>query len=193
MGAKVIGILFRKQEKIVRCFLAAAWFVLASIVAATLYRAGMETNNNGQFCDYNIWERGLIYQWIWERDKPCIFSLEYYIRLSFFMIPLYLLYDYVRRRIVGFNPNILWRMAEVGIWFALNWGYLLWLTATDYGTLNWTMGYTSFAGTLLFFVPIILLAGGTYLLSNRAVIWTFFGMLLIYVGLVFLAMTREIM
>ena len=151
----------------------------------------METNNNGEFCDYNIWKRGLIYQWIWE-EEPCIFSLEYYIRLSFFMVPLYFLYDYIRRKIIGFNPSINWRMAEVGAWFALNWGYLLWLTATDYGVLNLTMGWTSFVGTLLFFVPIILLAGGVHLLSNRAVLWTFFGILLTYIGLVFIAVTRSI-
>ena len=78
-------------------------------------------------------------------------------------------------------------MVEIGAWFAVNWGYLLWLTATDYGILNWTMGWTSFAGTLLFFVPIILLAGGAGLLSNRAVLWMFFGILLTYIGLVFVA------
>jgi hypothetical protein len=66
----------------------------------------------------------------------------------------------------------------------------LWLTATDYGTLNWIMGWTSFAGTLLFFVPIIMLAGGVRLLSNRAVLWTFFGILLTYIGLVFIAVTH---
>ncbi len=191
MGAKAIGVLFRKQEKIIRYILAATWFVFATIVAVTLYRAGMETNNNGESCDYNIWEKGLIYQWIWYGGEPCIFSLEYYITVSFFIIPLYLLYDYVRRKIVGFNPDILWRMAEVGVWFVLNWGYLLWLTATDYGTLNWTMGWTSFVGTLLFFVPIILLTSGVRFLSNRAVLWTFFGILLAYFGLVFLAIVYQ--
>ena len=187
MGAKAIGVLFQKQEKIIRCILAITWFVFTTIIASVLYRVGMETNNSGQFCDYNTWERGIIYQWILDGGEPCIFSLEYYIRLSFFIIPLYFLYDYVRRKIVGFNPNFLWRMVEVGAWFALNWGYLLWLTATDYGTLNWTMGWTSFVGTLLFFIPIILLTGGVRFLSNRAVLWIFFGILLSYVGLVVMA------
>lgn len=191
MDAKATGVLFRKQEKIICYILATAWFIFATIVAVTLYRTGMETNNNGESCDYYIWEKGLIYQWIWYGGEPCIFSLEYYITVSFFMVPLFLLYDYVRRKIVGFNPNILWRMAEVSIWFALNWGYLLWLTATDYGTLDWTMGWTSFVGTLLFFVPIILLTGGVRFLSNRAVLWTFFGILLAYFGLVFLAIVYQ--
>ncbi|MBO6281899.1 MAG: hypothetical protein J6N49_05155 [Alphaproteobacteria bacterium] len=149
------------------------------------------TNTQGDSCDPYLWQEGKIYQWVWG-GHPCVYTIEFLFGYILYT-QLYLLYDYIRRKIVGFNPTISWRMAEVGTWFALNWGYLLWLTATDYGTLNWTMGYTSFAGILLFFVPIILLAGGTYLLGNRAVIWTFFGMLLIYVGLVFLAMTREIM
>ena len=189
MGTKSVGILFRKQEKITRCVLAMVWFVFVTILVAELYLAGMETNSNGELCDYNIWKIGVIYQWIWEGVGPCIFSLEYYIRLSFFMVPFFFLYDYIRRKIVGFNPTIGWRMAEVGAWFSLNWGYLLWLTATGYGVLNWTMGWTSFAGTLLFFVPIILLAGGVRLLSNRVILWTFFGILLTYIVLIFIAVT----
>ena len=175
----------------IKPFIYCVWLAFITWIVIWIYPMMIGTNTQGSSCDPYSWQEGQIYQWVWG-EHPCVYTSEFLIGYILYT-QLYLLYDYVRRRIVGFNPNILWRMAEVGIWFALNWGYLLWLTATDYGTLNWTMGYTSFAGTLLFFVPIILLAGGTYLLSNRAVIWTFFGMLLIYVGLVFLAMTREIM
>ena len=191
MGTKTVGVLFRKQEKIIRYSLTVIWFAFITWAVVGLYPMMIGTNTQGDSCDPYLWQEGKIYQWVWG-GHPCVYTIEFLFGYILYT-QLYLLYDYVRRRIVGFNPNILWRMAEVGTWFALNWGYLLWLTATDYGILNLTMGWTSFVGTLLFFVPIILLAGGTYLLSNRAVIWTFFGMLMIYVGLVFLAMTREIM
>ena len=190
MAAKDFRIPLEKREKIIRYILNVLWFAFTTIIAVVLYRTGMETNNNGEFCDYNIWESGLIYQWIWYEGEPCIFSLEYYIIFAFFMVPLYLLYDYVRRKIIGFNPNFVWRITEVGIWFILNWGYLLWLTATDYGTLNLIMGWTSFVGTLLFFVPIILLTGGVRFLSNRVVLWIFFGILFSYVGLIIIAINQ---
>lgn len=165
------------------------WFAIISFIATFLYLAGMETNPNGETCNYNVWAYGNIYNWIWNK-KPCVFT--YYFLMGYILYTqLYLLYDYIRRKIVGFNPSINWRMAEVGAWFALNWGYLLWLTAAVYGTLNWIMGWTSFAGTLLFFVPIIMLAGGVRFLSNRAVLWTFFGILLAYFGLVFLAIVYQ--
>lgn len=191
MGTKTLGVLFWKQEKIIRCILAIIWFVFVTIIASALYRIGMETNSNGELCDYNIWERGLIYQWIWEGAGPCIFSLEYYIRLSFFMLPLFFLFDYIRRKIVGFNPSVKMRIAEVSAWFAINWGYLLWLTATDYGVLNWIMGWTSFVGTLLFFVPLFLLAIGVYFLSNRQVIGVFFSIILFYLVLICYAYMQQ--
>ena len=161
------------------------WFAIITFIALLIYLTGMETNPNGETCNYNIWTYGNIYNWIWNR-KPCAFT-SYFLLGYILYAQLYLLYDYIRRKIVRFNPTISWRMVEIGAWFAVNWGYLLWLTATDYGILNWTMGWTSFAGTLLFFVPIILLAGGAGLLSNRAVLWMFFGILLTYIGLVFVA------
>lgn len=165
------------------------WFSLVTYAVIFIYQMGVDTNTQGSRCDPYLWQEGQIYQWIWGK-QPCVYTIEFLIGYIFY-IQLYLLYDYIRRKIVGFNPSINWRMAEVGAWFALNWGYLLWLTATDYGTLNWIMGWTSFAGTLLFFVPIIMLAGGVRFLSNRAVLWTFFGILLVYFGLVFLAIVYQ--
>ena len=145
------------------------------------------TNTQGSSCDSYLWREGDVYQWIWG-EQPCVYTSEFLIGYIFYT-HLYLLYDYVRRKIVGFNPAIGARIAEVSIWFALNWGYLLWLTIKNYGVLNWTMGWTSFVGTLLFFVPIILLSGCVRLLSNSAVLWMLFGIFLIYIGLVSIAVT----
>lgn len=163
------------------------WFAIITFIATLIHLAGMETNPNGETCNYNIWAYGNIYNWIWNKN-PCVFT-SYFLMGYILYTQLYLLYDYIRRKIVCFNPKINWRMAEVGVWFAVNWGHLLMLTAKDYGTLDWTMGWTSFAGTLLFFVPIILLAGGVRFLNNRTVLWIFFGILLVYIGLAFVAAT----
>ena len=165
------------------------WFILITWVALCIYQMGLDTNTQGDSCDPHMWREGQIYQWVWS-NQPCVYTVEFLIGYIFY-IQLYLLYDYIRRKIVGFNPAIFWRMSEVGIWFAINWGYLLWLTATDYGTLNGTMWWTSFIGTLLFFVPIILLANGVRFLSNRAVLWTFFGILMTYFGLVSIAIIYQ--
>lgn len=184
MGTATIRILFQKQEKIIRYSLAVLWFIFVTWVAAGLYQMGIGPNTQGDSCDPYLWQEGQIYQWVWG-GHPCVYTIEFLFGYILYT-QLYLLYDYIRRKIVGFNPSINWRMVEVGVWFAINWGYLLWLTATSYGILNWTMGWTSFAGTLLFFVPIILLAGGVRLLSNRAVLWTFFGLIIFYVSAVVL-------
>ena len=182
MGTKSI----RNVLENTRILLIIAWFTIITMIISMLYIVSMGTNPNGESCTHSSWTGLMFYQMIWDHES-CMYSLEYYTTFYSQFIPLYFLYDYVRRKIVGFNPNFLWRMVEVGAWFALNWGYLLWLTATDYGTLNWTMGWTSFVGTLLFFIPIILLTGGVRFLSNRAVLWIFFGILLSYVGLVVMA------
>lgn len=188
MGTATIRILFQKQEKIIRYSLAILWFTFITWAAVGLYPMMIGTNTQGDSCNPSLWQEGQIYQWVWE-DQPCTYTAEFLFGYIFYT-QLYLLYDYIRRKIVGLNPAIGCRMTEVSAWFTLNWGYLLWLTATDYGILNWTMVWTSFVGTLLFFVPIILLAGGVRLLSNRAVLWTFFGILLTYIGLIFLAITQ---
>ena len=187
MGTKTVGVLFRKQEKIIRYSLTVIWFAFITWAVVGLYPMMIGTNTQGDSCDPYLWQEGKIYQWVWG-GHPCVYTIECLFGYILYT-QLYLLYDYVRRKIVGFNSAIGWRLAEVGAWFALNWGYLLWLTATDYGILNWTMIWTSFAGTLLFFVPIIVLASGVRLLSNRAVLWTFFGMIVFYVSAVVLAVS----
>ena len=113
----------KKEMKIIKSYIRSIglliWFAVISFIVAIIYLSGMETNPNGETCSYNMWTYGDVYNWIWSK-KPCIFTPHFLIGYILYT-PLYLLYDYVRRKIVGFNPNILWRMAEVGVWFALNW------------------------------------------------------------------------
>ena len=173
----------------IKPFIYCIWFAFVVLIFIYIYPMMIGTNTQGSSCDPYSWQEGQMYQWIWG-NQPCVYTGEFLIGYVFY-IQLYLLFDYVRRKIVGFNPAIFWRMSEVSIWFAINWGYLLWLTATDYGTLNGTMWWTSFIGTLLFFVPIILLVSGVRFLSNRAVLWTFFVILFAYFGLVLLAVIYQ--
>ena len=84
---------------------------------------------------------------------------------------LYLLFDYVRRKIAGLNPAIRWRIAEVCVWFVLYWGCLLFLTVTELTAFNLTLFGNSFLGTLLFFAPLLGAAVGTNYLKSRAELW----------------------
>ena len=118
------------------------WFVLISIIAIGIFFISLGTNPNGDVCDYNTWKIGNIYQWVWE-GKPCTFKIEYYL---------------IRRSILGFNPNLNWRIAEIVFLAICEWIYLLILTASDYGVLNLTLGWSSFIGVMLFVFPLIILA-----------------------------------
>ena len=132
------------------------WFVLISIIAIGIFFISLGTNPNGDVCDYNTWKIGNIYQWVWE-GKPCTFKIEYY--LSYILLfPLYFIFDAIRRSILGFNPNLNWRIAEIVFLAICEWIYLLILTASDYGVLNLTLGWSSFIGVMLFVFPLIILA-----------------------------------
>lgn len=182
MGTKSVGNGLEKT----RILLSMIWFSIVTIIALVIYTISMGTNPNGESCSYNNQSHFHLYQMIWEH-KLCVYSFEYYVTFYCQFIPLFLLYDYVRRKIIGYNQHIGWRMAEVGAWFALNWGSLLWLTATQYGILNDVMLITSFLGTLLFFIPIIMLTTGVRFLSNSAVIRTFWGIIVLYIVMIVIA------
>ena len=165
-------------------------FLIMSTITYVMYIVAIGTNPNGETCTYINWIRSQPYQMIWNH-KLCVFSTEYYITFYSQFIPLFLMYDYIRRKIMGFNPGINWRMLEVGIWFILNWGYLLWLTSTNYGNLDWMMTCTSFMGTLLFFVPIVLLAVITHYVSNKIILGLFGSILFMYFLLLVYLITTQ--
>lgn len=132
------------------------WFSLIIIVTIGIYSVSLGTNPNGEACRYNLWQPGDIYQWVWG-GTPCAFTAEYYFSYSLIFV-VYLIFDYVRRKIIGFNPSIGVRMGEIAFWFIANWIYLLWLTANDYGVLDAVMVGTSFLGMVLFMIPLAGLA-----------------------------------
>lgn len=147
----------------------AVWFVLITWLMAKIQEIGLYDNSQGSRCDYESWADGKIYQWIWD-GQPCAYTAEFLIGYIYFLA-FYLLFDYVRRRIVGVNLTIRWRIAEVCVWFVLYWGYLLFLTITELGTINLTLLGNSFLGTLLFFTPLLGIAIGTSYLKSRAELW----------------------
>ena len=165
------------------------WFTFITWIAIYIYQMGVDTNTQGSSCDPYSWQKGHIYQWIWG-DQPCIYTCEFLFGYIFY-IQLYLMYDYIRRKIIGFNPGNNWRMMEVGIWFVFNWCYLLWLTATNYGNLDWIMTWTSFIGTLLFFVPIVILALITHYVSNKIILGLFGSILFMYFLLLVYLITTQ--
>ncbi len=145
------------------------WFMLISWLMTKVQEVGLYDNSQGSICDYESWTDGQIYQWLWD-GRPCAYTAEFLFGYIYFLA-LYLLFDYVRRQIVGFNPAIRWRIAEVCVWFVLYWGYLLALTATEFGAINLALFGNSFLGTLLFFAPILVAAVGTNYLKSRAELW----------------------
>ena len=156
-------ILFKHTD--IRLFLYALWYITVTFLAINIYQAGLDTNTQGGRCMLDDWQVGMIYQWVWD-NQPCVFTGDFLIGYLFYFT-LYLIFNYIRQLILGGNISIGWRCIEVCIWFILNWGYLLWLTQTEYGTLNLVMIRTSLLGTLLFFAPFFVLAVGIGLRQTK--------------------------
>lgn len=172
----------------IKPFIYCIWFACITLIVIRFYQAGIGTNTQGSSCDPYSWQEGKIYQWVWEK-QPCTYTFDFLIGYVFYVM-LYLMFDYVRRLIIGFNPGIGWRLFEIAVWFCLNWAYLLRLTIIDYGAINPIMLETSFLGTLQFFLPLFLLATSVRFFNSRAVLWTFFGIMLAYCGMIFYAISE---
>ncbi len=87
----------------------------------------MDTNTQGARCDTALWHNGTYYQWIWE-NEPCVYTGDFLVGYYFYLL-LYLLFDVVRRKIIGHNPSHRLRLAETGVWLAFYWFALLGLYA----------------------------------------------------------------
>lgn len=156
----------------------ASWFILVTWLMTKIHETGLDTNTQGSRCDYHTWQEGQYYQWLVD-GYPCTYTAAFLFGYVFYFT-LYLLFDYVRRRIMGFNPAIRLRMAEVVIWCMLYWLYLLFFTATELGTISLTMFSTSFLGTLLFMFPLFLIAAGTHYIKQRSELGILSFMVLLY-------------
>ncbi len=131
----------------------AVWYSFATIAAILIYRGGLGDNTQGAMCIPYDWHYGKMYQWVWE-NAPCIYSLDFYFGYYIFATLLYLIFDVIRRKIVGFNPSYLFRIYEGLGWFLLNYGYLLWITKYNYGNIDFTMCLMAFVGVLAFMLPL---------------------------------------
>lgn len=134
------------------------WYGLITFIGVQIYQVGLDSNTQGARCSIDDWKYGDIYQWVWDHT-PCQFTADFLIGYLFY-IPLYFLFNYVRTKILQTNLSVQWHCLEVGGWCIINWVYLLWLTQTEYRTLDLVLVETSLLGMLLFFTPILLVAIG---------------------------------
>lgn len=134
------------------------WYCLVTFIGIQIYLMGLDGNTQGGRCFSDTWHYGDWYQWVWDK-QPCRFSVDFLVGYLFYFV-LYLLFNYIRRRILKVRISISRRCFEVGGWFGINWVYLLWLTKTEYGVLDLVMVRASGVGLFFFFLPFLLVAFG---------------------------------
>ena len=139
-----------------KSFLYAIWYGVATIVAILIYRGCLGDNTQGAMCVPYDWHYGKMYQWIWD-DAPCVYSLEFYFGYYILSSVIYVIFDVIRRKIVGFNPSYLFRICEGFGWFLINYGYLLWITKYNFGNIDVTMCLMGFVGVSLLFLPLFVI------------------------------------
>ena len=145
-----------------KSFLYAIWYIFVTIVAILIYRGCLGDNTQGAMCIPNDWHYGKIYQWVWD-GAPCVYSLEFYFGYYILSSVIYVIFDVIRRKIVGFNPSYLFRICEGFGWFAINYVYLLLITKYNYGNIDFTMCLMAFVGVSIFFLPLFLI----FILSRK--------------------------
>ena len=151
-----------RLSKINKFFLYAVWYGLITFLMILIYRGGLGDNTQGAMCFPYDWHYGKMYQWIWD-ETPCVYSLEFYFGYYILSSVIYIIFDVIRRKIVGFNPSYLFRICEGFGWFAINYVYLLWITKYDYGNIDFTMCLKAFVGVSIFFLPLFLI----FILSKK--------------------------
>ncbi len=151
---------FKKINK--KSFLYAIWYIFVTIVAILIYRGCLGDNTQGAMCIPYDWHYGKIYQWVWD-GAPCVYSLEFYFGYYILSSVIYVIFDVIRRKIVGFNPSYLFRIYEGFGWFLINYVYLLLITKYNYGNIDVTMCLMGFVGVSIFFLPLFLI----FILSRK--------------------------
>lgn len=145
-----------------KSFLYAIWYIFVTIVAILIYRGCLGDNTQGAMCIPYDWHYGKMYQWVWD-GVPCVYSLEFYFGYYILSSVIYVIFDVIRRKIVGFNPSYLFRICEGFGWFLINYGYLLWVTKYNYGFIDFTLCLMAFVGVSIFFLPLFLI----FILSRK--------------------------
>ncbi len=144
--------IFDKINK--KSVLYATWYSIITFLAILIYQVALGDNTQGAMCMPEVWQYGKIYQWVWG-GFPCIYSLEFYFSYFFFTL-LYMTFDVVRRKIMGFNPSALFRIYEGLGWFLINYGYLLIITKYSHGDIDFIMCLMALVGLIIFFLPLFL-------------------------------------
>lgn len=134
-----------------------------------IHAVGLDTNTQGSRCNYYAEQVGSFYQWLSD-GQPCIYTAAFLFGYVFYFT-LYLLFDYVRRRIIGYNPALIMRLKEVSVWFMLHWLCLLFLTITTFGNVNISLLGASFWGTLLFMLPFFFIAVAMHYIKSKTELW----------------------
>ena len=145
-----------------KSFLYAIWYIFVTIVAILIYRGCLGDNTQGAMCIPNDWHYRKMYQWVWD-GAPCVYSLEFYFGYYILSSVIYVIFDIIRRKIVGFNPSYLFRICEGFGWFLINYVYLLLITKYNYGNIDFTMCLMAFVGVSIFFLPLFLI----FILSKK--------------------------
>ena len=133
-----------------RILLYLLWYVFAIILASFIFDVIWGSNSQGDSCNVALWKYGKLYQAL--DGKPCVFTREFYFSAYVFYLLLYLLFDFVRCKILAQNPSVLWRVAEIAVIFFAYWIGLVY---------NWkdvVIWYSSFLGCLYFFIPFFIWA-----------------------------------
>ena len=151
---------FKKINK--KSFLYAIWYIFVTIVTILIYRGCLGDNTQGAMCIPYDWHYGKIYQWVWD-GAPCVYSLEFYFGYYILSSVIYVIFDVIRRKIVGLNPSYFFRICEGLGWFLINYVYLLLITKHNYGNIDFTMCLMAFVGVSIFFLPLLLI----FILSRK--------------------------
>ena len=128
-----------------RTLLYLLWYLFVIVLASFLFDVVWGNNSQGDSCDVFLWTYGELYQAL--DGKPCVFTREFYFAAYIFYLILYILFDFVRCRVLAKNPSVLWRTGEVAILFLGYW------CCTVYNWSDVVILYSSFLGCFVFFLP----------------------------------------
>ena len=93
------------------------WCLFVAVLASFVFEVIWGNNSQGDSCDILLWNYGELYQAL--DGSPCVFTKEFYLAAYISYLILYLLFDYVRCKIVGMSPSLLWRISEIGVVFII--------------------------------------------------------------------------
>lgn len=134
-----------KQTKWLRLFFYILWCIITITTAILLLAVAIGTDTI-ENCENKVWNFGDIYNY--PNGLPC--TPEFYTAFYIFYIILYILFDYVRSKIL--NTNLSVRLTEIGVCFLAYWLYI----AYDWS--NSIVLLASFISSLRIFLPLFTMA-----------------------------------